>query len=89
MTPVTAVRWLFQALYVLLLVRIVLSWVPGVDMYHPVVQFVHRVTSPILDPIRRLVPPVAGLDFSPLVAILLLSLAQRIVIDFMVRVAYY
>ncbi len=88
-TPVTAVRWLFQALYVLLLVRIVLSWVPGIDMYHPVVQFVHRVTSPILDPIRRLVPPVAGLDFSPLVAILLLSLAQRIVIDFMVRVAYY
>lgn len=88
MTLVTAVQWLFQLFYVLLLIRIVLSWVPGVNLYHPAVQFVYRVTSPILDPIRRIVPPVAGLDLSPLVALLLLSLIQRVVIGLVLQVAY-
>ncbi len=83
-----AVQWLFQLFYVLLLIRIILSWVPGVNLYHPAVQFVYRVTSPILDPIRRVVPPVAGLDLSPLVALLLLSLIQRVVIGLVLQVAY-
>jgi YggT family protein len=87
--PVTAVGWLLEALYVFLLVRILFSWIPGSSVDHPVVQFVHRVTAPILDPIRRIVPPVAGLDFSPLIACLLLSLAHRVLIDFMFRLAYY
>ena len=85
----TAVGWLFEALYVFLLVRILLSWIPGSSMDHPVVQFMHRVTASILDPIRRIVPPVAGRDFSPLVACLLLALAHRVLIDFMFRLAYY
>lgn len=89
MTLLMAVQWLFQLFYVFLLIRIVLSWVPGVNLYHPAVQFVYRVTSPILDPIRRVVPPVAGLDLSPLVAFLLLSLIQRVVIGLVLQTAYY
>lgn len=59
------------------------------NLYHPAVQFVYRVTSPILDPIRSVVPPVAGLDLSPLVALLLLSLIQRVVIGVLLQTAYY
>ncbi len=88
MTLLRAMQWLFQLFYVLLLIRIVMSWVPGVNLYHPVVQFVYRVTSPILDPIRRVVPPVAGLDLSPLVALLLLSLIQRMVLGLVLQAAY-
>jgi YggT family protein len=76
-----AIRVVFQALYVLLIARVVLSWVPGVDLSHPAVRFVYRVTAPILDPIRRVMPPIAGLDFSPWVAILLLSVVQRVLTD--------
>ena len=81
MSPLAAVRIAFQALYVLLIARVVISWIPGVDASHPAVRFVYRVTSPILDPIRRIMPPIAGLDFSPWVAILLLSVVQRVVTD--------
>lgn len=85
MNLVSIVGFVFQLLYVLLLVRVLLSWIPGVNYYHPVVQFIHRTTSPVLNPIRRLMPPVAGLDLSPLVAILLLSLVRRVVVELIVR----
>jgi YggT family protein len=71
----------FEVLYVLLIARVVISWIPGVDVSHPAVRFIYRVTAPILGPIRRIMPPIGGLDFSPWIAILLLSLVQRVVID--------
>lgn len=76
---------LFLLVYVLLIVRVVLSWVPNVNYSHPVVQFIHRVTSPILDPIRRVVPSMGGLDLSPLVAILLLQLIQQVIMGLLRR----
>jgi YggT family protein len=76
-----AIRVVFQAVYVLLIARVILSWVPGVDLSHPAVRFIYRVTAPIIDPIRRVMPPIGGLDFSPWVAILLLSVVQRVLTD--------
>jgi YggT family protein len=76
---VALVNLLFQIFYILLLLRVILSWVPGIDERHPAVQFVQRATSPVLTPIRRALPPMGGLDLSPMVAILLLILTQRLV----------
>ena len=81
MSLLVAIRVVFQTVYVLLIVRVILSWVPGVDLSHPAVRFVYRVTAPILAPIRRLMPPIGGLDFSAWVAILLLSVVQRVLTD--------
>lgn len=89
MDAVALVRLLFQLLYVLLITRVVLSWVPGVNYSHPVVHFIYRVTSPVLDPIRRVVPPVGGLDLSPLVAVLLLGLLQQVVMEILIRALYF
>ena len=88
MALITFVNLLFQAFYILLLIRVILSWVPGIDYRHPAVQFVHRVTSPVLNPIRRAVPPVGGLDLSPLVAILLVIVAQRLVVGLLTQALY-
>jgi YggT family protein len=76
---------LFLLAYVLLIIRVVLSWIPNVNYYHPVVQFIYRATSLILDPIRRVVPPAGGLDLSPLVAILLLQVVRQVVMGLLVR----
>ena len=81
MDVIALIRLLFQAFYVLLIIRVLLSWVPGVAQDHPVVDFVFRATSPLLAPIRRVMPPVGGVDLSPLVAILLLTLVQSLVIN--------
>lgn len=89
MSVVRLVQFLFQAFYVLLIIRVVLSWVPGVAYDHPAVRFVYRATSPVLNPLRRVVPPVGGLDLSPLVAILLLTLVQSLVINLLARAVPY
>ncbi len=64
---------------IVLLARVLLSWVQ-VDPYHPAVQFLYQITEPVLRPIRQIVPPTAmGLDFSPLIAMVLVEVLASII----------
>ena len=75
------VRWLFNILYALLLIRVVLTWMPMIRGGR-LVEFVFAFTEPFLSPIRKLIDrsPLGGpgmmLDFSPIVAFFLLSLLR-------------
>ncbi|HBO97576.1 MAG TPA: hypothetical protein DE315_00585 [Candidatus Omnitrophica bacterium] len=62
------VELLLSILYWLILIRALVSWV-NPDPFNPVVQFLNRTTEPILQPIRRLLPPM-GIDISPIIAFL-------------------
>lgn len=56
----------------ILIARVLVSWI-NADPWNPIVQFLHRVTEPVLAPIRRHLPTWRwGLDLSPVVAILAL-----------------
>ena len=55
----------------ILLARIIASWL-NVDPYSPIIQFLFRITEPVLAPIRRMLPPTSGIDLSPLVAFLII-----------------
>lgn len=61
-----------------LLVRVLLSWFPNLDWSNPVLSTVSSITDPYLNAFRGLIPPVGGLDFSAIVAFLVLSLAQQL-----------
>lgn len=50
-----------------LLFRALMSWFT-IDPYHPIPQMINRLTEPVLAPIRRVLPPVAMMDFSIVVA---------------------
>ena len=61
-------------IYCLIVVAVVVvSWTQ-IPRHHPVVRLLHAVTEPILGPARRIVPAMGGIDFSPLVVIVLLRL---------------
>lgn len=62
----------------LILIRALLSWV-NPDPFNPIVQFLYRSTEPVLEPIRRLLPPM-NVDFSPLVAFLAILFLQNFLI---------
>jgi len=64
--------------FVLVLARVVISLV-NADSYHPIVPLVVQLTEPVLKPVRRLLPNIAGLDFSPMVALLVIMLARVLV----------
>lgn len=63
---------------VLILVRVVISFV-GADSYHPIVPLITQLTEPLLKPVRRVLPAVSGLDFSPVLVLLALTLARVLI----------
>ena len=73
------INTLFRIYEVIVIIRVLFSWI-RVDTYHPVVQWVYRLTEPLLEPIRRLLPTGRiGIDFSPFLLLLALSLARRMI----------
>ena len=64
-----------------IIIRVVLSWVsPG--SYNPATAMIHSLTEPVMRPFRRLLPPIGGIDLSPVFAIILLSAAGIFVAGF-------
>ena len=72
---------LIQLYILLLLARIILEWIQ-VSYAHPLMRFLWDITEPLLGPVRRRLPTFAGLDFSPLVVVLLLSVVQALLSSF-------
>ena len=69
-----------------IIIRALISWV-NPDPYNPIVQFLTKVTEPVLRPLRKLVPPYKiGIDLSPLIAILLIIFLQYAVINSLYRI---
>ena len=74
------ISWLLDIYSWLIIAAVLISWVSP-DPYNPLVQFLRRATEPVLRPIRRLLSPYqAGLDFSPLVAILIIQFVERVIL---------
>lgn len=71
-----AVNGLFNMFYVLIILRIFMSWIPSIDWEQQPIKFVREVTDYYLDIFRRFVPPLGGLDFSPIIAIIVLQVIQ-------------
>ena len=68
---------LLQIYSLLLIIRAVLSFFPpstGARWYYQVTDFLERITEPVLEPIRRILPPVGGMDFSVVVALIVIQL---------------
>ncbi len=68
--------------YLVLIVRIILSWVRSVpEPIQPLANAVRAVTDPVLNPVRGLIPPVrigaAALDLSPIIVFLVLSIVVQ------------
>ena len=63
-------------LTVLVVIWVVLSWIA--PPYHPIRDALDRVVEPLLAPIRRLLPNTGPVDFSPMVLIIVIELAARI-----------
>jgi YggT family protein len=65
----TFLIYALYALIILILVRVVFSWVSPYPN-NAVYRFVYQVTEPVLGPVRRRLPPISGMDLSPLVVTL-------------------
>ena len=70
----------FQIFFWLILVRCLLSFIPSIDWYKQPFTAVKDVTDLYLNLFRRIVPPIGGLDFSPIIAVIVLQLLNYAII---------
>ena len=59
-----------------IIIRAVLSWVRP-NPNNPLVRLLAKVTDPIMKPLERIIPPLGGVDISPIIALVLIQLVQR------------
>lgn len=79
---------LIMTVYIYIVVaRAIISWV-NPDPYNPIVRFLHNATDPVLNRIRRLIPlQFGGIDFTPILFLFGLFFIQRVVSQFLLRLA--
>jgi YggT family protein len=63
--------------FYLLIMRFILSWIAPTN-YNPIAFLITQLTEPLLQPVRRFIPPIGGFDLSGLVVIILLQLFQAV-----------
>ena len=78
---------LFKVVYFLLVIRIVLSWFQ-VNPFSEPVSLLYKITEPILIPLRKLPLQVGMIDFSPVVAFILLSFLDHFVVGVLRQAAF-
>jgi YggT family protein len=75
-----AINAIFSILTLALFIRIIASWI-GASPYSQPMRVVHALTDWLLEPLRKVIPPLGMIDLSPLVAYLMLSLARWFVLQ--------
>ncbi len=60
---------LLMTYFFLIIAAVILSWV-GAQLRHPVIPLVYQLTDPVLRPVRRVIPPIAGIDLTPIFALI-------------------
>ena len=83
---------IFSILNLLIIARVIISWVrPSFDdpRWRTVLEFIYKFTEPILGPIRRILPTGnIGLDFSPIIAFIVLNIIRNFIIQILASLAF-
>lgn len=78
------VRIAATVLTVLMFARVILSWVKPGGSNHPLIVLIYRITEPLLAPIRSLLPSMGGIDFSPVIVLFGIQIAERLLIQLLI-----
>jgi YggT family protein len=69
----------FLTIYLYLMIaRVLLSWFPNINWYDPPFSILSQLTDPYLNLFRSIIPPLGGIDFSPMIGFFLLQLALQL-----------
>ena len=78
-----AVSTLFYFYYILIIIRIFLTWLPNIDLDSQPYYGIRSITDPFLNIFRGIIPPIGMLDISPILAIILLQILQGVICGFL------
>jgi len=80
---VSLIQTVFLVLQLAILLEVLFSWIRP-NPYNPFVRIVNQIAGLVLDPLRRFVPPFGMMDITPIIALILLSIVEQVVIGLLV-----
>jgi YggT family protein len=86
------VRSAFTLMNWLIIIRVLISWIrPNIynSNWQKILTFIYNITEPVLGPIRRILPQGnLGIDFSPLIALIILNILRSFVLNLLYSLTY-
>lgn len=85
---VHGVNNIFNLYFFLIILRIFLTWIPNVQWDNQPWKTIREITDIYLNLFRRIIPPFNGLDFSPIVALIVLQIVQQVVVFVLAKLLF-
>ena len=79
------VYYLFKAIYLVILVVVLLSWIPIFDTRKEPIATLVKIYNTIMAPFKAVIPPIGMVDISPLIAFILLQIAEQAILRTLVH----
>ncbi|MBU6185109.1 MAG: YggT family protein [Synechococcales bacterium] len=76
---IVTISQFIQIYIVILIIRILLSWFPTINWFDPPFSVLSQLTDPYLNLFRSLIPPLGGIDLSPMLAFFALQILQQLI----------
>lgn len=81
-----AIAGLVNLLTGLVIIWCLLSWFPNIKWYDQPFRTLDQIVSPIINPFRKLIPPISGIDLSPIIALLIIQAVGNVLISIIVSI---
>jgi len=87
MRALASLMQMIFALYSLTIIaRVFMDWM-RVDPYHPLARFLYQITEPVLAPLRARIPPIGMVDISPMAALFIMWILEKVVVTLLLSLA--
>ena len=73
--------WMLRAYSYMLVVYVLLSWVMHEEHYPPIVRWLQSMVEPVLTQIRKVIPPIGGIDISAIAAVLIVEMTRSFLLS--------
>jgi YggT family protein len=83
----TVLHYLLNVYLWIVIIRAIISWV-NPDPFNPIVRFLYRATEPVLSYARRIVPPLGGIDLSPILVLVVIVFLDQFLVQTITELAF-
>lgn len=81
-----SVVYFFQATFFILIISCFLTWIPNINWYNQPFRFLGEFSNFFFSPFRKIIPPIYGIDFSPIIAFIALSILEKIILGILILI---
>lgn len=81
-----AVAKIFDLIFLILFITILLTWIPNINWYNEPFKSMRQFSEIFLAPFRKIIPPIGMIDISPIVAFFILIILRNILVNLLVAI---